>query len=172
MSAAALRRQAQADKDAINKALRSIDVLEERVEFLNKLRDHKIFDLYYLFLVNCDDIPEIFDHYLQHVLHHIWYVLFELKLLLNGRLHGQDEESRYTEYILPGDRRGHFKNQPFVGPEGDLQCVLSELSVDGIRYGALHKVFTLKMDVYGLILILLHYTRVTAMIRHVSWVSQ
>lgn len=121
--------------------MHSIDMLEERAEYLNKLRKNKIVDLYHECLVHCEDTSEVFEHYLQHSLHHFWYILFEFKILLNGRLHDENEEARYTDYILDGgQRRGHFYDQDFNGPESELACVLSELSVDGIHYGVLHTV--------------------------------
>lgn len=129
-------------KAAVAKAIQSIDVLEERSNFLDKLSQERIVSLYYQYLVKCDEENAVFDHYLQFFLHHFWYFLFEQKILLNGRLHDQYEEIRYTDYVLP-NVKGSFHLQEFSGSESETKCSLSELSCDGLRYGAIREVITI-----------------------------
>lgn len=127
------------DKALVAKALESVNVLEERVEALRKMIDHGITNLYLEFLSNCEEHIVVFEHYMKFAVHHFLFILFELKILSNGRLHNEKEESRYAEY-LDTEARGHFIGQDFMGHDSEVNCRLSKLSCDGIYYGVLRKV--------------------------------
>lgn len=123
-------------KDAIRKATESLDILEDRAESLNRLRKDNVVDLLLLYLVKCDEDSIVFNHYLQHALGFFWFIMFELKILSNGRLHDAHEEKRYAKYIHP-EARGSFPQQSFTGSDSETECTLSELSCDGIQFGAI-----------------------------------
>lgn len=127
-------------KAAVTKALASVDTLEEKADSFEKCRIHKITDLYLEFLAHCDENIEVFEHYLKCAVHHFFTIIFEMKILLNGRLHNKHEELRYADYLESSDQVGCFAGQSFTGSESERSCRLSLLSCDGIQFGVLRKV--------------------------------
>ncbi len=131
---------AKATPAQVKEARNTVLLLEERVEKLNQLLNHKIEDLYLDFLAKCAEDIEVFGHYLKIGVHHFFFILFELKILSTGRLHGPREEARYVDYLAPLNIKGSFEGQVFSGNDTERHCRLSKLSCDGIQYGVLKKV--------------------------------
>lgn len=137
------------EKADVVKAKLSVDFLQEKVNEIDRFRAHKISDLYVELLANCEEVVEVFEHYLQHAVHHFLTIIFELKILSNGRLHNKQEELRYADYLVP-NQIGSFDGQSFTGNESERNCKLTSLSCDGIQFGILRKVSIVSLVNYGL----------------------